>query len=325
MLTILKESSKWFNSHKGWKFVLTAFFIAALDASTWFYTGDPTAETFDLVILLVGIFYLLYTETYTMSLSWLEFRWTIWRFCDKKPHQAYPCIILFILSIVYGNLYLSAIIIVILCGFFIYSLPNTNDRFGWFDFITKLVKVVRYLIPTVLMVVLFKNSLQVLVTVTSKSVIEILSFVIYEFLKPFLWFSFIPLVFYSMTLYYVYINSSKERSHYDCLLFSWHLQGTIWGTILGVILPICLNCGHGLSERIWCQNCGRKYFTDNLSKWTSGHESIDNLIKDIQLDAKSEIEYIDWIPYNEFKDIEQIGKGGFGTVYSAVWKSGPLT
>ena len=32
----------------------------------------------------------------------------------------------------------------------------------------------------------------------------------------------------------------------------------------------------------------------------------------------------EWIPYNQFGNIEEIGKGGFATVYSAIWKDGPL-
>jgi len=95
--------------------------------------------------------------------------------------------------------------------------------------------------------------------------------------------------------------------------------------ILETILPICLNCGDTLSERYWCRICRKEYFINNLSKWTSGHEFIDDLIKVTQLNAKSEIEYVEWIPYNEFKNINQIGIGGFDTVFSAVWESGPLT
>jgi serine/threonine protein kinase len=32
----------------------------------------------------------------------------------------------------------------------------------------------------------------------------------------------------------------------------------------------------------------------------------------------------EWIPYNQFNYIKEIGKGGFATVYSAIWKDGPL-
>ena len=32
----------------------------------------------------------------------------------------------------------------------------------------------------------------------------------------------------------------------------------------------------------------------------------------------------EWIPYNQFNKIEEIDKDGFITVYSAIWKDGPL-
>ena len=32
----------------------------------------------------------------------------------------------------------------------------------------------------------------------------------------------------------------------------------------------------------------------------------------------------EWIPYNQFSNIKEIGKGGFATVYLATWKNGPL-
>jgi hypothetical protein len=32
----------------------------------------------------------------------------------------------------------------------------------------------------------------------------------------------------------------------------------------------------------------------------------------------------EWIPYNQFYDMKVIGKGGFATVYSAIWKGGPM-
>jgi serine/threonine protein kinase len=33
---------------------------------------------------------------------------------------------------------------------------------------------------------------------------------------------------------------------------------------------------------------------------------------------------VEWIPYNQFNNINEIGKGGFATIYSAIWKDGPL-
>ena len=33
----------------------------------------------------------------------------------------------------------------------------------------------------------------------------------------------------------------------------------------------------------------------------------------------------EWIPYNQFNKIKEIGKGGFSTIFSAIWRDGPLT
>ena len=33
--------------------------------------------------------------------------------------------------------------------------------------------------------------------------------------------------------------------------------------------------------------------------------------------------YIEWIPYDDLKDIKEIGKGGFATVYKGEWSNGP--
>ena len=32
----------------------------------------------------------------------------------------------------------------------------------------------------------------------------------------------------------------------------------------------------------------------------------------------------EWIPYNQFDNIKKIGEGGFATLYSTIWKKGPL-
>ena len=42
-----------------------------------------------------------------------------------------------------------------------------------------------------------------------------------------------------------------------------------------------------------------------------------------KIKEKSDIIF-EWIPYNRFKNIEEINKGDFTTVYLAIWKDGPL-
>ena len=65
-----------------------------------------------------------------------------------------------------------------------------------------------------------------------------------------------------------------------------------------------------------------RLFKKNL---TSGNEKIDNFIQEMQLKIDSYYNIIfEWIPYNQFDDIKEIGKDGFVIVYSAIWKNGPL-
>ena len=45
----------------------------------------------------------------------------------------------------------------------------------------------------------------------------------------------------------------------------------------------------------------------------------------MQLKIKNKGDIVfEWIPYNQFDNIEEINKGDFATVYSAIWKDGPL-
>jgi hypothetical protein len=32
----------------------------------------------------------------------------------------------------------------------------------------------------------------------------------------------------------------------------------------------------------------------------------------------------EWIPFSKFSDIKEIGKSGYSSIYSAIWKDGPL-
>ncbi|CAG8736975.1 24751_t:CDS:2, partial [Gigaspora margarita] len=75
----------------------------------------------------------------------------------------------------------------------------------------------------------------------------------------------------------------------------------------------------------WCQGCATRYFKDNFDNWTSGNQNIDEIIKETQMNSKLAIDFVEWIPYEQFEQIEKINRGGFGTIYSAVWKQGPLS
>ncbi|RHZ86936.1 hypothetical protein Glove_42g16 [Diversispora epigaea] len=71
------------------------------------------------------------------------------------------------------------------------------------------------------------------------------------------------------------------------------------------------------SEYYWCKPCNSKHFQNDFNNWTSGNDKIDKLIQDAQLNANDPSEVIEWIPFDRFEDVKQIGKGGFGTIHYA--------
>ena len=92
----------------------------------------------------------------------------------------------------------------------------------------------------------------------------------------------------------------------------------------------CKKCGEQYANILaarfkWCNPCQINYFKSNFTKRTSGNENIDSLVQEMQLRVNSPFTIVfEWIPYNQFRDIRQVGKGCFATVYSAIWIDGPL-
>ena len=69
----------------------------------------------------------------------------------------------------------------------------------------------------------------------------------------------------------------------------------------------------------WCKECVPSCIIEG---WTSGNSEIDNFIKDTIYNAKSQSNKLEWVPFDRFEDIKQIGEGGFAKVYSAKWIDG---
>src|SRR5207245_1989984 len=60
-----------------------------------------------------------------------------------------------------------------------------------------------------------------------------------------------------------------------------------------------------------------------IEGWSSGNPDIDKFIKDTIYDAKQDYSrFLEWVPFDRFEDIKQIGEGGFAKVYSATWIDG---
>ncbi|CAB5330007.1 unnamed protein product [Rhizophagus irregularis] len=85
------------------------------------------------------------------------------------------------------------------------------------------------------------------------------------------------------------------------------------------------NCYDPANNKIWCKECVPRCIIEG---WTSsGNDDIDNLIKDSIYNAIRHRypgcpSFLEWVPFDRFKDMKQIGEGGFAKVYSATWIDG---
>ncbi|RHZ75569.1 hypothetical protein Glove_212g132 [Diversispora epigaea] len=89
---------------------------------------------------------------------------------------------------------------------------------------------------------------------------------------------------------------------------------------------VCPECNEEYNDCYWkwCKPCNSTHFKNNFDKWTSRNDTIDKFIQDAQLNADDSDKVIEWIPYDKFQDIKQIAKGGYGTIYYAMWVDGNI-
>ncbi|EXX63995.1 hypothetical protein RirG_147060 [Rhizophagus irregularis DAOM 197198w] len=79
---------------------------------------------------------------------------------------------------------------------------------------------------------------------------------------------------------------------------------------------------YGISQN---PDTGDYILVQNNYMWTSENEKIDDFIQERQYKInKYDDIVLEWIPYNQFSEIKEIGKNDFIAVYSAIWKDGPL-
>ncbi|GBB87753.1 hypothetical protein RclHR1_14240002 [Rhizophagus clarus] len=91
-----------------------------------------------------------------------------------------------------------------------------------------------------------------------------------------------------------------------------------------------------LQLRYYCEKCNKKYdnqfeiSTKSCLSCQTNHEDkkINDFIQEMRLNIDHSLTkyrtMFEWIPYDRFDDIKEIGKGGFSMVYSAIWEDGLL-
>src|SRR5437868_11739417 len=82
---------------------------------------------------------------------------------------------------------------------------------------------------------------------------------------------------------------------------------------------LCPECNKPNTYYDWCNQCNAKRFQQDFPNWTSGNIYIDNFIQESQLNAKRVSHVLEWISYNRLMNIKYLAKGGFSTVYNAIW------
>src|SRR3954447_515987 len=90
------------------------------------------------------------------------------------------------------------------------------------------------------------------------------------------------------------------------------------------LIDECYECNQQRIAKGWCRNCDVAHLKENFGNWTSGNPEIDSFIRHTQLNATQNSDYLEWIDFDKFDLVKNINKrGGFGSIYSAVWLEGP--
>jgi hypothetical protein len=87
---------------------------------------------------------------------------------------------------------------------------------------------------------------------------------------------------------------------------------------------LCPECNQPNTFEAWCKDCYSKQFKENFGYWTSGNEEIDKFIQNTQLQAVNRYEVLEWIPYDQLRNIKHFAEGENGIIYSAIWLGGNI-
>jgi hypothetical protein len=88
---------------------------------------------------------------------------------------------------------------------------------------------------------------------------------------------------------------------------------------------ICSNLFSNIRYK-WCKQCLINDLKQNFTSWTSENEKIDEFIQQMQLTIdKLNDTIIEWIPFNQFNNIEMKVLYKDAMLYSAIFINGPLS
>ncbi|CAG8440917.1 7756_t:CDS:2 [Scutellospora calospora] len=86
----------------------------------------------------------------------------------------------------------------------------------------------------------------------------------------------------------------------------------------------CPECDQQLNDNSWwCKPCQQRHFEENFDNWTSGDKDIDDFIKETQLKAEEADQYLEWIPFSAFINVNKSDISEAGSLFTANWVRGP--
>ncbi|UZO27462.1 uncharacterized protein OCT59_019656 [Rhizophagus irregularis] len=86
----------------------------------------------------------------------------------------------------------------------------------------------------------------------------------------------------------------------------------------------CPECDQRLGDNTWwCKSCQQRHFKENFDNWTTGDKYIDDFIKQTQVEAEECDQYLEWIPFSAFINVNKSEISEVGTLFSANWIKGP--
>src|SRR5207253_6077935 len=74
----------------------------------------------------------------------------------------------------------------------------------------------------------------------------------------------------------------------------------------------------------YCEQCISLHLQNLFNTWTSGSEIIDDFIHQCQILSSLPFHILEWIPFDQFENVEYLTKGGFGSIYTAEWTRGTI-
>ena len=74
----------------------------------------------------------------------------------------------------------------------------------------------------------------------------------------------------------------------------------------------------------FCERCISLHLQNLFNTWTSGNEIIDDFIHKCQSLSSIPDSILEWIPFDQFEDVEYLTEGRFSSIYTATWTRGSI-